>query len=84
VSHKISRANLGNSDKISFANPKNACSYTRPVTNLEHQRRQGVFWDAPEFFKLCPTHFSGGGGEKYFRGDFAPTSYGSVLHLCAL
>jgi len=51
--------------------PKIACSYTRPVTSLRHQMGQRVFWEGPKFFKLCPTHFSRG-GERYFRGGFAP------------
>jgi len=54
----------------------------RPVTSLEHQGGQRVFWEGPKFFKLCPivlntlcaTHFSRE-SEEFFRKGFLP-SYG--------
>jgi len=35
-------------------------SRTRPVTSLGHQVGRRVFREEPQFFKLCPTHFSRG------------------------
>ena len=35
----------------------------RPVTSLGRQEEQRVFWEGSKFFKLCPTHFSRGGGK---------------------
>jgi len=30
------------------------CNIYRPVTSLGHQGRRRVFWEGPNFFKLCP------------------------------
>jgi len=39
--------------------------------SLGHQVGRRVFWEGPNFFKLCPTHFSKG-GEKNFSGSSPP------------
>jgi len=40
-------------------------STATPVTSLRHQEGRRVFREGPKFFKLCPTHFSRGGGQKF-------------------
>ena len=58
------------------------------ATSLGHQVWRRVFWEGDKFFKLCPTHFSGG-CEKFCSGASPPLLTGLatsvwLLHQCGV